>query len=596
MPVEVPCPNCQAVLRAPDDSAGKRVKCKKCDHRFVIPGAKADSVGESQMLSVIEQPVLTAPSAPPAVVSPANAFSFDAGPSADGQEAPLVQSPRGTKKPASKGGSKIVLILGIIAFMLFLGCAGGGSAIYFLVIKPVGTAVAEISTNLGPASKKETKAKETKSKTTKTSDKAKETAPVEPVEPEPMPMPKVGPMPKLPKVGPMPKGGTPVAAGGGAAGKTFTMPAAPDANGKIIATPRFKIPLEIPSSAIKDIIFIPSNPPLVGVLWNSAIGFQGSGMKDTVDVYSARTQIRTDRFEYAVEGASTQRVFDLAPEGAKFASAFSKDKLYVHNLEAKAKLLDGFNPFMDAAVKRAGPPAAVRFSSPTQLLVFDSQAGIDVWDLATKQKASSEGPLSTSPGRVFVTEPSEGKLYVFAGESVQPISLTGQKAGAPIVVGGSGSQAMGIGLDAAGTRAAVAYQSTGKPLFGLAVLDLRKGGISGQLALPEQAGVPNDAGCFGNGAQAMIITNNRNNAVLYDTENDTAAAYLSAQPGKPAVQIYCDGVSGRICWVMPDPADPKKSLLLGVESIFDGYGTLVEESRTSRKPIPLSLRIDGLAK
>ncbi len=58
MPLEVACPNCKSVLRAPEEAVGKKVKCKKCEFRFVIPGGKLPpgSVADSQMLSVVEFP------------------------------------------------------------------------------------------------------------------------------------------------------------------------------------------------------------------------------------------------------------------------------------------------------------------------------------------------------------------------------------------------------------------------------------------------------------------------------------------------------------------------------------------------------------
>jgi hypothetical protein len=63
--VEVPCPGCGAVLKAPDTMAGKKGRCKKCNTPFRIPGPvpSADSVGESQMLSAFDSPAPTAPAA-----------------------------------------------------------------------------------------------------------------------------------------------------------------------------------------------------------------------------------------------------------------------------------------------------------------------------------------------------------------------------------------------------------------------------------------------------------------------------------------------------------------------------------------------------
>jgi hypothetical protein len=66
MPVEVSCPGCSAKLKAPENMIGKKAKCKKCFTSFRIPGPAGtpDSVGESQMLSVVSAPTPPLPPAP----------------------------------------------------------------------------------------------------------------------------------------------------------------------------------------------------------------------------------------------------------------------------------------------------------------------------------------------------------------------------------------------------------------------------------------------------------------------------------------------------------------------------------------------------
>lgn len=69
MPIEVVCPKCQSRLRAPDEVAGKNVRCKKCQEKFKVPnpGPAVDSVGDTQQLSVLEMPL---PKIVPAVAKP----------------------------------------------------------------------------------------------------------------------------------------------------------------------------------------------------------------------------------------------------------------------------------------------------------------------------------------------------------------------------------------------------------------------------------------------------------------------------------------------------------------------------------------------
>ncbi len=53
MPVDVMCPKCHSKLRAPDEVAGRNVRCKKCQEKFKVPGVGvAVDPGETEQLSV----------------------------------------------------------------------------------------------------------------------------------------------------------------------------------------------------------------------------------------------------------------------------------------------------------------------------------------------------------------------------------------------------------------------------------------------------------------------------------------------------------------------------------------------------------------
>ncbi len=88
MPIEVACPGCKATLKAPDAMAGKKARCKGCNTSFALPGPAPDSVGESQMLSAIDAPVVKPPKAAPAPVPAGDPFAFDA---------PAAEEPRPAK-------------------------------------------------------------------------------------------------------------------------------------------------------------------------------------------------------------------------------------------------------------------------------------------------------------------------------------------------------------------------------------------------------------------------------------------------------------------------------------------------------------------
>jgi hypothetical protein len=213
----VPCPQCGTVLKAPPEAVGRRVKCKKCEARFVIPAPGAapvapppDIVGDSQMLSAVESL--------PAV--PAQLFAFDSGPKPALDAAPAPANPFGfddgdavvsvgkskpTKKPAKAAkpeeaeleldeevktkpvkpasNKKLFVLLGCFFFVAIFGCSGLSAGLTYLLISPskvITPATTPKATEPAPApppapvvTKPEPKAKANKTAPTK----AKETPP-----------------------------------------------------------------------------------------------------------------------------------------------------------------------------------------------------------------------------------------------------------------------------------------------------------------------------------------------------------------------------------------------------------------------------------
>lgn len=155
MAVQLTCPNCQSTLRAPDNSAGKKVRCKKCEHKFRVPGADAvgDSIAEDQALSVVDMQSPLPPvsarapavaAAVPAGAGPAASFSFE-------EEGAMIKpSPASTRGKRSsmmmktangKGGgepevkSNKGLIIALVGMLLVAMLGMAGIAAYFLLGK-----------------------------------------------------------------------------------------------------------------------------------------------------------------------------------------------------------------------------------------------------------------------------------------------------------------------------------------------------------------------------------------------------------------------------------------------------------------------------
>src|SRR5205085_12322442 len=69
MPIDVTCPNCKATLRAPDASAGKKIKCPKCETITEVPAAAQSA--PSPVSAVPPASPSPPPAPPPATASAA---------------------------------------------------------------------------------------------------------------------------------------------------------------------------------------------------------------------------------------------------------------------------------------------------------------------------------------------------------------------------------------------------------------------------------------------------------------------------------------------------------------------------------------------
>ncbi len=108
--VEVSCPNCGAKLKAPDNMAGKKAKCRKCTKTFRLPGTPvAESAGDADvpLADLIE----TSPPPPPAKTAgplpSADPFDFSDPPDPP-KPAPAKPQAAPAKPPATPAPAKPV--------------------------------------------------------------------------------------------------------------------------------------------------------------------------------------------------------------------------------------------------------------------------------------------------------------------------------------------------------------------------------------------------------------------------------------------------------------------------------------------------------
>lgn len=121
MPIAVQCPECNARLNAPDTAAGKKVKCPKCSTALVIPANDEEEppVRRKSRPDDSDEEVRSKKPRDP-----------------DDEEEEEEERPKRKKKgkgkrgkPASSGGSRAPLLIGVgLAVLLLVG--GGGYLIY----------------------------------------------------------------------------------------------------------------------------------------------------------------------------------------------------------------------------------------------------------------------------------------------------------------------------------------------------------------------------------------------------------------------------------------------------------------------------------
>lgn len=120
MAISATCPNCQANFNLPDELAGRRVKCQKCDHVFTLPKEEPPTVlkaADDDKVSATPPKLRKGPPPPP------------------GKKSKPEERPR--KKPAKSGGGMFMMLL---VFLLggggLLGCLGCAAVIGWISLRP----------------------------------------------------------------------------------------------------------------------------------------------------------------------------------------------------------------------------------------------------------------------------------------------------------------------------------------------------------------------------------------------------------------------------------------------------------------------------
>lgn len=154
MPLSTTCPNCKALFRLPENLAGRKVKCQKCQRMFIVPTAESATTTPGEPTQREETPdlegarekrVRVAP--PPPYVKAAEDADDEPEPDEDEEERrPRRRSrEREPERPVRKRRAKSkssslawVLIITGVSLVVCVGTVGVGAVVYSVVKKAGG--------------------------------------------------------------------------------------------------------------------------------------------------------------------------------------------------------------------------------------------------------------------------------------------------------------------------------------------------------------------------------------------------------------------------------------------------------------------------
>ncbi|QEL13773.1 zinc ribbon domain-containing protein [Limnoglobus roseus] len=596
MSIEVACPNCQARLKAPDEKAGKKARCKKCQHAFRLPGSKPnadDSDGDPEHLSAVADAPFAfggdvAVAAPPPPAKPAakksaplpegsNPFAVPNGLSPAKAEPKKADSKSKYRtkaaEPAAKGSSyrdrkptpdgrgKSRRLMLVLAGLL---CAGGGAAAVYAFgefqkskdqPKPAAQAQTPAPPNDPPAPEKPAD--------TPAAGKAAKDAP-----------------PRARKT-----------TGG------LTLPP-PNPTPVLFEKATTVLALDHAPAAVKQMLVGGTDGPVMLVMRRTFDGIGGKGMRDTIDRYALNSQRRIDQTEVPVDTATAYpRVCAVSPGGDRFAIEHPAGKLTVAQLGTTTNVVEGLAPG-DAKEPDAATAgiAGVRFLTDEKVAVLTKTGVVEVWDLAAKKRVSVSEPLPGGTplveGRTFVfhddRDPKKASVFAYAGGGIHQVVVGGKPR--PVFTLPRQSKAcLALAVEDGGTRLAIAYTAA-EPIEHVWLVCGRVNDKkpSGDHALDAEVGSPVAAGWTRSETFSILTDKGQGFAYAADT-NDVIAVF---RPEKPGPLLAPDDT--RQWCLLSDPADAKKAVLVNVTVPPESYSP----SLTGEKWTPLALTItpQGTAK
>jgi hypothetical protein len=614
MSVEIACPQCNGILKAPPGMEGKKARCKRCGHSFRIPGGGSsgsnDSVGDASDLSVVgESPfafqTTTVPKADArdskteskTTSKDANPFTIPSSESLEGMSSePKSKVKYRTKpeqtesaakasggyrskatKPAGNGKWLTYLLAGFL-------CAGGGAGGFYAYMEyqksksepsasAAKTLVTELETVPTTANPVDDKARKSRNHEIST-----QAAGVGRVEPDRKP-----PAPK--KSGPKVLGG-------------LKLPPFADLP-KLHEKASTVISLDHDSKSVKQVQVGGMEGPVVLVTRRTFDGLGGKGTRDTIDRYALNTLRRIDQTEIPADAARTYpRISDIGPGGDRYAFEHPEGKLTVVQLGTKTILVDALNltiPTEDSGKSAHPGIAALYFLTDEKLAIVTKAGVVESWDLTAKKRIGASEPfpgVSSLVGRKYLAfhrdrDPEKCQIIAFSGGAIHSVT-SGGKPQLALTLPHGAKECLALAVDGSGNRLAIAYRAT-EPGEHIRFLHSRLGDPKPgtDQSLDAEIGVPTLVEWTR--PEAFSILTDKGLGLAWDADtNQLIAGFRTLAP----TMVVADGEKH---WVLlPDPKDVKKAVLVNVTIPPEDYSPSLTGDKW--KPLALTITADGIAK
>ncbi len=654
MPIDVICPKCHSKLRAPDEVVGKKVRCKKCQEKFKVPnpGEPIDSVGDTQMLSVVEVPK-PAPALAEAIALDDSAFDEPLPAVVKVAVAPSPSEvdddrPKKKKKPKEKpliGGEPTFAMPGASEDAAPIHVPAPPHASQFTFGAPV--PISDDDEDDRPKSKKKKPREEDEQDDEEYDDRPKKKGVAKPakskkmlyilgglafvlgcgaaagvyffvvVKPAAEAISKatvtVGTIPTKKDESAKPGSTRPTKPASGTEPTTpppkpvgpvvtpFTVPADLPATGVVVA-PGTLTPLPFSPDSVRQIHGFdhPLHGPMLLAIYQSQAGFNGRGAEDTFVRFDLERKTALE-FTAPADRIAGLRIFDISDSGDRIAIEAPQGRLTVYDFRTKSKLFDGLDLY--AGLPEREGPIAFGFGDPEGNFVaaVDKFGAVDVWDIKERQRTVTGTP-----------DPEKSPVAVGPRQRVSEYGQLAGKGWLKSVRWKTGQFSPKIKVPAlTGVPTVVAGQVEGGSVIHTALVQTPEGGADQEvlivdkvatenpgataaavwrIPLPAAAGVPKSLRWIESDKILTLGFEAGDRLLLLDFQEKTPLVYLKA--GQEKTKLSATGAHA----LMPNPKVLGKAAVLQAAIPGNALAPILELAKVNKVPERVLAKPEGLSR